>query len=221
MLCWDLRPRTRSVVPSRTAARVLCYARCSRARMQAGRALDGSGAPGREAPMPLYVIQVVGGQESRMCELVSKLLGSKIEECFIPRREVFRHEKGAWQTVREILFPGYLFVKTDEIQQVLERLTTVPALTRLLGVSDDRITPLSDDEVAWLAALMKPGEKLIEKSVGVIEGDRVIVTEGPLVGHEAQIRKVDRHKRLAYLDMRMFGRTKTIKVGLEIVRKSV
>ena len=56
-------------------------------------------------------------------------------------------------------------------------------------------------------------------SVGVIEGDRVIVTEGPLKGHEAQITKIDRHKRAAYLDMRMFGRHKTIKVGLEIVRK--
>ena len=58
-------------------------------------------------------------------------------------------------------------------------------------------------------------------STGVIEGDRVIVTDGPLVGREALISKIDRHKRLAYLDMRMFGRIKTIKVGLEIVRKNV
>ena len=85
--------------------------------------------------------------------------------------------------------------------------------------SDERVIPLSQDEVAWLTALMQPLDKVVEMSTGVIEGDRVIVTDGPLVGREALISKIDRHKRLAYLDMRMFGRTKTIKVGLEIVRK--
>lgn len=171
--------------------------------------------------MSLYVIQVVGGSENRVCDLVNKLLSNKIKDCFVPCREVFRREDGTWQTVRETLFPGYLFVETDQVQQVMERLKTVPALTRLLGVSDERITPLSDDEVAWLSGLMKSDDKVIQTSVGVIEGDSVIVTKGPLVGHEAQIRKVDRHKRLAYLDMCMFGRTKVIKVGLEIVRKNV
>lgn len=171
--------------------------------------------------MPLYVIQVVGGRESRVCDLVSKILSSMINECFVPRREVFRREGGQWTKVRETLFPGYLFVDTNQIENLMGRLTSVPALTRLLGVGDERVTPLSPDEVAWLQALMHPDDKVVGTSVGVIEGDRVIVTEGPLVGHEAQIRGVDRHKRLAYLDMRMFGRTKTIKVGLEVVRKSV
>lgn len=170
--------------------------------------------------MATYVIQVVGGSEGHVCDLVSKLMGSCLEECFVPRREVFRREGGQWRTVRETLFPGYLFVRTDDIQRVSERLRSVPAFTRLLGVSDERVIPLSPDEVAWLDALLQPLDKVVETSVGVIEGDRVVVTSGPLVGHEAQIRRVDRHKRLAFIDMRMFGRVKTIKVGLEIVRKS-
>ena len=170
--------------------------------------------------MPLYVIQVVGGRENHVCDLVNKILNEEIKDCYVPRREVFRRAGGEWITVRETLFPGYLFVETENIEQVMGRLTKVPALTRLLGVGDEHVTPLSPDEVAWLSGLMKPFDKVVEASVGVIEGDRVVVTNGPLVGHEAQIKKVDRHKRLAYLDMRMFGRTKTIKVGLEIVRKS-
>ena len=56
-------------------------------------------------------------------------------------------------------------------------------------------------------------------SEGVIEGDRVIVLNGPLMNHEGRISKIDRHRRIAYLDMPMMGRTKTIKVGLEIVSK--
>ena len=171
--------------------------------------------------MTLYVIQVVGGTESRVCDLINKLLNDIVDDCFVPRREVMRREEGQWKRVQETLFPGYLFVKTNDIQHVSERLASIPAFTRLLGVSDERIIPLSQDEVAWLTALLQPLDKVVEMSVGVIEGEKVIVTDGPLVGQEALISKIDRHKRLAYLDMRMFGRTKTIKVGLEIVRKSV
>ena len=171
--------------------------------------------------MAMYVIQVEGGRETHVCGLVNKLLGDRIKECFVPRREIFRREAGEWTTVRETLFPGYLFVETDDVSKVMERLARVPAFTRLLGKSDERVIPLSQDEVAWLTALMQPLDKVVEMSTGVIEGDRVIVTDGPLVGREALISKIDRHKRLAYLDMRMFGRTKTIKVGLEIVRKNV
>ena len=36
---------------------------------------------------------------------------------------------------------------------------------------------------------------------------------------EAQIKKLDRHKRLAYVEVHLMGRTKLIKVGAEIVRK--
>ena len=169
--------------------------------------------------MALYVIQVIGGKEQHVCDLINCQLKGMINDCYVPRREVMRRVEGEWVTTREALFPGYIFVETREIQLVMESLARIPAFTRLLGVSDERVIPLSPDEVAWLTALMKPLDKVVEMSVGVIEGDRVMVTSGPLKGHEALISKIDRHKRAAYLDMRMFGRTKTIKVGLEIVRK--
>ena len=170
--------------------------------------------------MSLYVMQVMGGKEQHVCDLVRRQLNTLIDDCFVPRREVMRRREGQWAMVREILFPGYLFVETTQIQQVMGCLAQVPAFTRLLGVSDERVISLSQDEIAWLTALLHPLDKVVGMSTGVIEGDRVIVTDGPLRGHEALICKIDRHKRLAFLDMRMFGRTKTIKVGLEVVRKS-
>lgn len=38
-------------------------------------------------------------------------------------------------------------------------------------------------------------------------------------GTEGNIRRIDRHKRIAYLEIEMFGRTVEMKVGLEIIRK--
>ena len=58
-------------------------------------------------------------------------------------------------------------------------------------------------------------------SEGIIEGDRVIVTKGPLKGKEAMIRKIDRHKRKVWLEMKMFGKIQKVEAGLEIVAKHV
>ena len=43
--------------------------------------------------------------------------------------------------------------------------------------------------------------------------------KGPLVGREGWIRKINRRKRTAYLEIDMFGRTIQTKIGLGIVRK--
>lgn len=106
--------------------------------------------------MALYVIQVAGGREARVRDLINKLLSKYVTDCFVPRREVKRKVAGEWTFVRETLFPGYLFVETPNIQQVSDQLARVPAFTRLLGKNDEKIIPLSPDEVAWLTALMQP-----------------------------------------------------------------
>jgi transcriptional antiterminator NusG len=56
-------------------------------------------------------------------------------------------------------------------------------------------------------------------SKGIIEGDQIIVERGPLKGYEGFIKKIDRHKRIAFIDIELFNTITTIKVGLEIVSK--
>lgn len=56
-------------------------------------------------------------------------------------------------------------------------------------------------------------------STGLIEGDKVIITDGPLAGKEAMIKKINRHKRIAILNVTMFGESVGVTVGLEIVEK--
>lgn len=62
--------------------------------------------------------------------------------------------------------------------------------------------------------------RVIEMSEGIVEGDKVIVLRGPLRGHEAEIKRIDRHRRMAELGVSMLGRMKTIRLGLEIISKS-
>lgn len=78
--------------------------------------------------------------------------------------------------------------------------------------------PLSDSERDWFMAFTD-SKRVVRMSEGFIEGDTVKVTSGPLRGREASIRKIDRHKRRAYIDVSLFGRTVPATIGLEILWK--
>ena len=89
---------------------------------------------------------------------------------------------------------------------------------RLLGNEENSFFPLTDRERDWFLSFMD-GDHVVRMSEGCINGDQVTITRGPLMGFEGDIRKIDRHKRLAYVETTMFGRKLNLKVGLEIVRK--
>lgn len=169
--------------------------------------------------MGVYTIQVVGGQETRAVELITRVACDAVRECFVPRREVMNRTGGAWHKRCEKLFPGYVFVQTENPVKVQQLLRTVPTFTRMLGSAGDTFLPLTPDEVTWINVHTNAETHVVEMSEGIIEGDRVVVTSGPLKGQEASISRIDRHKRLAWVDMDVFGRHKTIRVGLEIVAR--
>ena len=86
-------------------------------------------------------------------------------------------------------------------------------MTRLLGTGDE-IIPLSQEEVE-----LGKEEQLVAMSTGIIENDQVRILTGPLQGMEGYIRKINRHKRKAWVSIEMFGRSVDMEVGLEIVKK--
>lgn len=169
--------------------------------------------------MGVFVVQVISGQEDKAAALITKIAQGALEDCFVPKREVAHRKSGQWHRILEKLFPGYVFVRTSAPKRAREVLGRVPAFTRMLTSAGDTCLPLTADEVAWINATTNMETHVMEMSEGVIEGDRVVVIRGPLKGREASITRVDRHKRLAWVDMNMFGRNKTIRVGLEIVSK--
>ena len=169
----------------------------------------------------IYAVQVTSGQEEHTRELVLQLLPDIVTDCYTPAYECARKIAGEWRTVTRMLFPGYVFIETSDPAQLRDSLRGVPAFTRLLGASEESFLALTDDEVKWLNAFTNIDTHVVEMSEGIIEGDKVIVTKGPLRGHEGLIAKIDRHKRLAELEIQMFGRTKRVRIGLEIVLKRI
>ena len=180
-----------------------------------------------------YVVQVTTGQEQRVCDLVTRIASKAsdqqpgqpgepdapadlLKECFVPTYETERKYHGEWQTRRYKLFPGYVIAVTDHVDLLNRQLRSVRTFTRILG-NEDAFIPLDRAEMAFIDSFTSRRHRVIRMSRAVKEGDTVRVTDGPLVGQEASIRKVNRRKGTAIVEMAMFGRTLQVEIGLAVV----
>ena len=165
-----------------------------------------------------YVIQVKTGTEEEIRQQCEKVIEKDIlERCFIPYCEQMKRYHGEWHKEKKILFPGYVFLISAEEEKLYFRLKKVIGLTKLIGTGNE-VVPLEDEEIRFLQEFGKE-DQIVSMSEGIIENDRVVVTKGPLKGNEGLIRKIDRHKRKAWLEVEMFERKIETQVGLEIVGK--
>lgn len=165
-----------------------------------------------------YVVQVRSGMEERIRNQCMRIMDGKIlEQCFVPYYEEKKKYQGTWHTEKKVLFPGYVFMVSNRLNDLYQDLRNVIGMTKLLGTGDE-IVPLREDEIRllnqWGAA-----DKALEISTGIMENQSVRITEGPLAGMEGCIRRIDRHKRKAWLEIHMCGRMMRLEAGLEIMEK--
>lgn len=169
--------------------------------------------------MNWYVLFVRGGME----ETLSAFLNSQGLSSFIPRMQVVHRRQGRTQLVEKIMFPGYLFLESDLDQteidnQIKELRKRRSGVVKLLKFDKDGTPALRPEEKEYLEKLLGK-DRIMEHSVGLIRGGKVIISEGPLQGFESQIIKIDRHKRRALLELDMCGQKTQVSVSLEIIQK--
>lgn len=166
-----------------------------------------------------YVIQVRGGREDVVAAAVRQLgRAGTIEECFSPKWRTQRKVRGAWEDVERLLLPGYVIAATDfplELDVVLRR---VSEFTRILQ-NETGFIPLDRDEVGWIGRHALGPDRVIPLSRAVKEGDEVVVVEGPLKDRWFQVKRIDRRRSTAYVEIDFLGRKKEVPVGLMVVAR--
>lgn len=175
--------------------------------------------------MLLYAAQVETRKECRACKGMQTVLANshnaKCQEskCIVPHTEISKRVQKVWQKEIHALFPGYVLVDTKAPGQCEVLFRAVPEFLRFVTIGE-KITPIAAHEAERIGIWLGQKDYLLRMSRGVIEeGGRALILEGPLRGHDGLITKVNRHKRLAFLEMSFLGRPMTIKVGLELVSR--
>ena len=175
-----------------------------------------------EPPVPSrgrarYVLQVVPGRERAVAERVKALAGPElVRDCFALSYCILKKNQAFGVCSRRPCsgLPVRSFRRHRAFEKTIKRST---AFARLLG-AERRAFALRPEEASFVHDFGGPSH-VVGFSRGTIDNGRTIIDEGPLRGHVDRIKKIDRHKRIAYLDIGLLDQ-KQVRVGLEIVRKT-
>jgi len=122
---------------------------------------------------------------------------------------------GKWHLENRMLLPGYIFLSGTEV------MATNGDYKESKGGkerSPSVLVPLIPCGIPYAREMCQKGD-LVGLSKGIIRNGKPIVTSGPLKGREGLIRKIDRHKRTAEIEIPFVGDKKQVTVGLEIYEK--
>lgn len=163
--------------------------------------------------MNWYVLFVLVVKEDKLCSLLRK----NGLDAFIPMYEYYRRDiKG---NAIKPLFPGYIFVRSDleqlDFDQFLFNIKeSKEGLIKELKKAD--VSALRDDEIKMFEYMLD-SKGILRMSQAFIEDKRAKIYKGPLVHYQDHIVKVDKHNKLATLDLEFMDRR--FVAGLEITSK--
>lgn len=164
----------------------------------------------------LCALRVTPGHERAMARRVRRVAAAGLNDCYVLLTERERRRAGLWHKELVPTFPSYLILdvrNSDALERGLRLLTAPADLPRVGGAP----AAIPAEDAALLRTLAGP-DHVIRASRGVIEDGALRVWEGPLAGREQLVRRIDRHRRAAYLDS-LLGEGR-LRVGLEVVSKT-
>lgn len=91
-------------------------------------------------------------------------------------------------------------------------------ILKLLQYGDSNEIATRERESSFLKTLLNDN-KCIEFLESIIERDKMIITSGALQGLESVIKRINRHKMQATIEIELFGTIRTMTIELEVVIK--
>ncbi len=151
-----------------------------------------------------YLLDCQGQDEQAMVKLCEKHVPQDVlEAAWVLKFQKLLRYQGEWHVAEKNLFPGHIMLsvadRKDSKSSLEEALAGIfPARSR--EERDRCLCAVRRDSEKKLRELCCNGA-LIKLSRGRIRDGHVTVTGGPLEGCERSIRKIDRHKRIAWLEL--------------------
>lgn len=170
-----------------------------------------------------FVFYVKTGKEDEACRYLNDLLDKEESISFVPQVELVYKKTQQIVRILSPMFPSYIFVESNRegkkfIAETLRVVKESKNIIKLLGKEEPEFMSILDEEKEFLLNFCN-NDYTIKESTGYIKGDKVFVTSGPLRGSESSIKKVDRHKRRAEIEIMMMGEIRRVSLSLEIISK--
>jgi len=167
--------------------------------------------------MEYFVIQLLTGKEESFLKYAKNSLHGENIRFFWLRRELFIKKLGITRKSVSSIFPGYLFIESDNISyDFYKKIKKFPGFCRFLRNNDDiRPLPLEDKKIVY--QLSSNGEIAGISKIYFNEDDKIKVISGPMKGLEGEIIKVDKRKKRAKIKLKLYEDSFYIDFGFELI----
>lgn len=164
--------------------------------------------------MNWYVLYVQALKVDKLLIYLNRVKGI---DAFTPLLEYYRDVSKSIDV--KPLFRGYIFVKTKmnqlEFNNVINNIEDKDGLIKQLWFKDEETTALTKEEIDMFEHILD-GSYVVRMSQAFLQDGKAKIISGPLKYFENNIIKVDRHEKLAYLDIDFMN--KRMKAGLLITK---
>lgn len=167
--------------------------------------------------MSWYAIFVKTGKEDELCLYIKQIFEkNKIQlQLLVPKRELVEYYEGVKRLVKRTLFPGYILLETDSIEQMYTFLSSrwhsnIYALLKSGGLFQE----IPATEIMPIINLMNKDGTITSSSL-FLKNDKVIIKEGPLLNYTGLIRKINARKGRAKIILNFLGRECKIDISIK------
>lgn len=136
--------------------------------------------------------------------VVYKLLYQKGIHTFLPQITVPSRRRDRKILIKRPIFPNYLFVELDDIQENWMKTFRTPGLVSICG--NGRPMPVPDEDIESIRIFIESDRNLYPLPYLQV-GSRVQIISGPLTGAIGILAKEDRKKRRLVVSVELMGQS--------------
>ncbi len=171
-----------------------------------------------------YILRTFNEQEKEAAELFIRAVPKSMYSlCRIPQKLRAFRTGGEFRLVKDIMFPGYLFVKTgcpEKLQKELKKSREFPQFFPFgkNAMGEDELIEVGGQDLAFLQKVC--GTEL-QTAMGVSdvmlgEDKKIVEAHGALEHYVHQIVRQNLHRRFAVAEVPLFNRKQTVLFGIKL-----
>jgi transcriptional antiterminator NusG len=157
----------------------------------------------------MFALQVKTGDEEKYIKLFyAHNPGTKHVRIYFPKRELRVRKQGKTITKNAPVFSGYIFVELENEDHIMNHYLSLRGVTGFIRFlpSNKKVRALKSDDLELAVHFIRQLNQVAGVSkVYFDENDKIVITEGPLLGLEGRIVKIDRRKGRAKIRLDLYG----------------